>query len=121
MAGDDPYSKRDGETIRELPSGLEIVRRRKHEAIKLAGLSAESLRRLTNKTFGSKFIASWNVERVVAFVAERVLAEGWSSETGQISLVVEMNETVGYVNGRTVTAIKIVSDGRYIHAYPVEG
>jgi len=34
--------------------------------------------------------------------------------------VVHMKETIGHSNGKAVTAIRIVSDGRYVHAYPVE-
>lgn len=120
MPENSPYSKRDGETIRVLPSGLEIVRRRKHEPIDLASLPVEDLTRLTGKAFGSKFAASWNVERVVELIVERVATEGWSTETGRATAVVHMKETVGHSNGKAVTAIRIVSDGRYVHAYPVE-
>jgi hypothetical protein len=115
-----PHSRRDGETIRRLPSGLEIVRRRKHEAIDFSSLSTADLKRLTGKTYGSKFSASWSLERVVELIAERVAADGWSTDTGPARVVVEMNDTVGYSNGKAVAAICIVSDGRYVHAYPVE-
>jgi len=120
MAADGPYSRRDGETIRLLPSGLEIVRRKKHEPIDQSGLSREEWARQTDKRNGSKFSEAWNLERLVDFIAVRVTGLGWRKGIAQ-EVTIPTHENVGWVKAKPVRAIKIVSDGRYVHAYPVEG
>jgi hypothetical protein len=103
-----------------LPNGLAIVRWWRHEPIKnITDLPRNELTRLTSKKRGSKFNESWGLERVVEFVAAKVPELAWRMYEDNAETIV-MNETVGWANGKEVHAIRIVSDGRYVHAYPVE-
>ncbi|HLX62688.1 MAG TPA: hypothetical protein VKX17_15525 [Planctomycetota bacterium] len=120
MAKSSGSSKRDGDTLRKLPSGLEIVRRKKHEPIDFLSLDAADRKKLTGKIFGSKFASTWDLDRVTNFIAQHVASNGWDSGTGPASMDVLVSEIAGYANGKIVHAIRIVSDGRYVHAYPVE-
>jgi hypothetical protein len=108
----------DRETLELLPSGLEIVRCRKHEAISFAGMSRQEISRRTDKRAGSKFTAAWSLARYVDWLAEQLSLLGWDADTGPADQDVVLPEVVGVSNGQAVSTIHIVSDGRYVHAYP---
>jgi len=108
------------EPIRILASGLEIIRRRKHEYKDLSAFPPDDQARLTNKQNGSKFLASWNAERIADFIEEQVTALGWNRQTGRVTAIVKVDAVVGTADGKPVGAIKITSNGRYLHAYPVK-
>ena len=67
----------DGETLRRLPSGLEIVRRRKHEPVDFEGRSRNDQARLTDKRFGSKFLQEWNLAWVTDWIADQIVSLEW--------------------------------------------
>ncbi len=118
MTRDDLAGISDGGTLRRLPSGLEIVRRRKHEPIDLDGLPRSERVRLTGKRFGSKFVGAWSLGRLTDWIAQEVEAQGWSAGLPQ-QVDVHFNEAVGVVGGEFTSTIRIMSDGRYVHAFPV--
>lgn len=78
MAREDLTASPDGATLRHLASGLEIVRRRKHEPIDVANLSRAELEKLTDKRFGSKFAADWSLEQLVDWTAHQVDMHRWT-------------------------------------------
>ena len=110
---------RDRETLEILPGGLEIVRSIKHEPISLARTSKRKLLAKTDKHAGSKFLPQWTLWRYVHWTAAQVAQLGWTRETGIASYDVLMDEVIGVSHGQYVRTIRIVSDGRYVHAYPV--
>jgi hypothetical protein len=109
----------DGGTIRVLAPGLEIVRRMKHEPMDLSKYSEKQRKKLTDKIRGSKFNSWWTTERVADFIAGQAQANGWSATTGPFRLVINLRAMVGVAEGVQVASIRIDSDGRYLHAYPV--
>lgn len=109
----------DGGPLRRLGSGLEVLRRVKHEAVHVENLSRSALQRLTNKVQGSKFLESWPLPRVLGQTTMIVQEEGWVLEPGiRRQVRRHLDEPVGIVNGEVVSTICVVSDGRYVHAYP---
>ncbi|HSI35288.1 MAG: hypothetical protein ACAI43_21235 [Phycisphaerae bacterium] len=112
----------DGGTLRVLASGLEIVRRKKHEwSNHLTRLTPEELKRKTNKVWGSKFLAFWTLEALVDRIEREVTTARWSDSAQEPSPldIVDVHE-IGLASGESVHTIRIVCDGRYIHAYPIE-
>lgn len=110
----------DGGVLRRLPSGIEVLRRQKHEPIDLSGLSRERLASATDKRSGSKFSADWTIERVTDFVADHVASAGWGFPPAATTHVdLRQPEPVGYSDGIEVHTIRIVRAGRYVHAFPV--
>lgn len=60
-------------------------------------------------------------ESLLDLIARRVQAAGWrAGSSAGFRLDARLRQPVGYVAGRLVHTIRIVSDGRYVHAYPVE-
>lgn len=96
-----------------LENGLVLVRRRKHEPIDFE--SADDLAKQTDKRSGSKFLPDWTLQAYVEWLAEE--ARRLPREPQSRTIV--MDRAVGYSNGRKVDKIRIVSDGHYVHAYPV--
>jgi hypothetical protein len=119
MARDDPAGVRDGETLRRLSSGLEIVRRRKHEPIDFEGLTRNERLRLTDKRFGSKFLPDWGIVRLTDWIADEIDTRKWTART-PLSVDVGLDRPVGIASGEETSTIRIMSDGRYVHAFPVE-
>lgn len=110
----------DGGTLRRLPNGLEIVRRQKHEPIMLGAGSSDIASR-TDKKSGSKFVSQWGLDRVTNFLEKQLLAPGCPLKPllpG--AMTIRAGEPIGIVGGDSVQSVRIVSDGRYVHAYPVE-
>jgi hypothetical protein len=122
MADVDLYAIPDGETLRVLPTGLEIIRREKHEWKRsLENLSPEQLTTKTSKRWGSKFYPDWTLPVIVNWIESTVLAEGWPLRPGVRSETERvLDRDIGLVAGKATRRIKIVCDGRYVHAYPIQ-
>lgn len=111
----------DGEALRVLGNGLTILRRRKHEySPQLDDASPERVRELTGKVWGSKFTRDWPLDSLVSWIEERIGQAGWELQPGhRQTMEVRLDGVVGLVAGDPVHTIRIVSDGSYVHAYPV--
>lgn len=122
MAEVDPSRLPDGATVRRLPSGLLVVRRKKHEWNDgLGKLPDEKLAIRTNKSWGSKFLPRWTTARIADWTAEQIEAAGWTLDAQEPNpLEIRMAEDVGLVEGRLVRTIQVRCDGRHAHAYPVK-
>lgn len=103
-----------------LPNGLEIIRRRKHEPIEFDGLSRQQMKFLTDKVHGSKFAGNWLLVDYVDWVAHAIGVLGWTPATGPADHGFAEGRIVGICKGEPVHTIRIVSDGRNVHAYPAE-
>ena len=111
----------DGGTLQVLKSGLEVVRRTKHEPVDFAKLSRAELERRTDKRDGSKFLADWNLDRLVDWIENAAGELGWVAQPFEPDKHdFRFEVPVGYFRGKKVHTIRIVKDGRCIHAYPVE-
>src|SRR3954454_22739221 len=121
MGEADLYSIRDGETLRVLGSGLEIVRREKHEwKASLERLSPEKLAKRTGKVWGSKFYPAWTPPVLVASIETTVGEEGWVLQPGRPTETDrQLDREIGLVAGKATRRIRVVCDGRYVHAYPI--
>jgi hypothetical protein len=121
MGEADLYSIRDGETLRVLGNGLEIVRRQKHEwTSSLQKLPPDKLAKRTGKVWGSKFFANWTLPMLVAWIETVVEEEGWALQPGGGTETERLlNQHVGLAAGVSTRRIKVVCDGRYVHAYPI--
>jgi hypothetical protein len=121
MGDADLYLIRDGETLRTLKSGLEIVRREKHEWRPLLDkLPPEKLVKRTGKVWGSKFYADWTLPALTNWIESVVLEETWILQPGHAFETDRfLNRNIGLVAGVPTRKIKVVCDGRYVHAYPI--
>jgi hypothetical protein len=60
----------DGGVLLIAKSGLEIIRRRKHEwSADLSKLPPDKLAKMTNKVWGSKFLPAWTPHDLGAWIA----------------------------------------------------
>jgi hypothetical protein len=120
LMADNWSGQKDGGTLMTLPSGLQIVRRRKHEPVDFAELDYPDLVRLSDPRHGSKFLDDWGLERLTQWIAAEVRAAGWRLEPA-VSRTMErrFKSPVGVCEGKKVYTIRIVCDGRYVHAYPI--
>ncbi len=73
----------------------------------------------TGKIYGSKFSAAWTPERLTEWIAETIQARGWAADGVGRILTIRLHDTAGVVSGKVVQTIRIHSDGRYVHAWPV--
>jgi hypothetical protein len=107
--------------LRELEGGLIIIRRRKHEFDpQLQSMTPQQRSERTNKVFGSKFNSDWTPDHVTNWIARQVAELGWTYPPGTRRVHdVEFSSEVGLVSGHPVHTIRLVCDGRYLHAYPV--
>jgi hypothetical protein len=103
--------------LRRLASGLIITRARKHEPIRIEDLSADELKRVTDKIRGSKFMSDWTLTRVTDWIQEQIESEPIPLGEAAVRKV-KFESPVGYSDGKKVYTITIRSDGRYVHAYP---
>lgn len=113
MARQDLTGVPDGGELARLANGLVIVRRKKHEPIDFD--HAGDLARLTDKRNGSKFLPEWTLQGYVEWLSAAAESMAHTPQT----LTISFGREVGYSNGKKVDKIRIVSDGRYVHAYPV--
>jgi hypothetical protein len=118
--GMDPARVPDGGVIDRLSNGLEIIRRRKHEPLSSTA-DPETTARLSDRRYGSKFLPHWPLERLARWTRQVTEAEGWPFAPGvRRTTTRSFAEPVGLVAGRLVHTIEVVTDGRHVHAYPVE-
>lgn len=120
---DSPLAKvPEGMPLRVLHGGLSIIRYLKHEWIPgLEKLPPERLARRTDKVNGSKFLAEWNLDCLVPWMEGQIEQAGWTLQPGaRYKMDVHLDAPVGLVLGEKVHTIRIVSDGRYAHAYPIK-
>ena len=112
----------DAGVLHELPSGISIVRRRKHEAIPgLLDLPREDQARKTDKVNGSKFLPGVTLRRIVEMTAE-VLAENdvQPGRKGPYNKV--FPEPIGISKGRPVRGLRVLLclNGTLAHGVPVD-
>jgi hypothetical protein len=110
----------DRAPLEVLVSGLIVVRCIKHEPIATGKVPRATLRTMTDKLRGSKFAREWSLVPYVDWLTNMIQSLGWDHRTGHASHEVEFPSPVGVSNGKPVYRIRIVSDGRYVHSYPVE-
>ncbi|MDB5323799.1 MAG: hypothetical protein JWN40_5430 [Phycisphaerales bacterium] len=112
----------DGGVLRALENGLQIIRRKKHEwSEPLSKLNPKKLKERTGKVWGSKFLAFWTLESLVDRIESEVILAGWTSKAQSPNpLDVVDTREIGLAKGHKVHTIRIVCDGRHIHAYPIE-
>src|SRR5258708_5456404 len=111
----------DGGVLKTLANGLQIIRRKKHEwSPALEKLDPKKLKLRTGKVWGSKFLDVWTLEVLVQRIETAVTTAGWTLAAQNPSpLDVVDTHQIGLVNGLRVRTMRIVCDGRYVHAYPI--
>ncbi len=122
MAKDDLNRIPDGGVLRTLPTGLEVIRRKKHEwSDSLRKLPPKKLKQRTGKVWGSKFLDFWTLESLVDRIESEITEAHWTMAAQDPNPldVVDVHE-IGLANGIRVHTIRVVCDGRYVHAYPIE-
>jgi hypothetical protein len=118
---EDQYRKvRDREPLKALANGLMIVRCKKHEPIVLTDLSREQVIWRTSKQWGSKFTSDWTLAKYVQWIELRLKELRWSTATGPTADNTIFPDPVGISRGIPVHTIKLISDRRFVHAYPDE-
>ncbi len=122
MVRDDLAGTPDAGTLRVTAGGLSIMRRRKHEhGAQLGPVSRAKAARRTGKVVGSKFNEHWPLVRIVNFIEDQVGALGWHYPPNlKQSVELRQAQAVGVSDGEIVHTVRIVREGRYVHAYPVE-
>jgi len=114
-------SVRDGGVLHELPNGIQVVRRKKHEPIDMAQLTKGELARRTDKRNGSKFLPEISLKRIVEMTCQVLIEKG--AEVGaNIPYNRAFDHPIGYSNGRPVKGLWVSrsNKGKLAHAYPVD-
>jgi hypothetical protein len=115
----DLRSVEDAGRLAQLPNGLVLVRRMKHEwREELDRLDARKFSRETDSVRGSKFSREWTLKRYVEWVEAQILRLGWTRDTPGTDVVVVLPSPVGWSRGRSVSKIRIELSSRFVHAYP---
>lgn len=109
----------DGGTLCRLPSGIELVRRVKHEPADMTGWSAGELRERTGKEQGSKFLSEWTLERYANWLAKELTERRVRPGPPATVFDVALPGPVGVSGGKVTNTIRVTVQGRYAHAYPV--
>jgi hypothetical protein len=112
----------DGGVLLIAECGLEIIRRRKHEWLKDLSKSPPDKRvKMTNRVWGSKFLPTRTPSELGAWIAQQITEAGWTQKHQDPNpLDIVLAQRVGLAEGEFVHTIRIVSDGRYVHAYPIK-
>ena len=118
MSPIDLYAVPDGQTLVTLATGIEIVRRRKHEPISLAGLDTEQLASRTGKKSGSKFLPDTTLAHIVRYT-EEILTENRAVLHISGTYAKTFAHEVGLAGGVYVRTMQVLFDGRYAHGFPV--
>ncbi len=118
MSPTDLYAVPDGQTLQTLATGIEIVRRRKHEPIRLDGLDREQLVSLTDKKSGAKFLPGTTLEDIVRYT-ETILHDNNATLNTSGTYTRTFVGYVGIAGGIRVRTLTVLFDGRYAHAFPV--
>lgn len=113
----------DGGVLHELPNGIRIVRRRKHEPkpIEVNGLSGADLVRRTDRRAGSKFLPETSLSDIVKMTCE-VLIENGAIVGTNIGYNKTYEHPIGYSKGRPVKGLHVTrsNSGKLAHAYPID-
>jgi hypothetical protein len=118
VSATDLYAVPDGQTLVTLAIGIEIVRRRKHEPISLAGLDTEQLALRTGKKSGSKFRPGTTLAHIVKYT-EEILIENRAVLHTSGTYTKTFPDDVGIAGGVHVRTMQVLFDGRYAHGFPV--
>ena len=118
MSTKDLYAVPDGQTLIILATGIEVIRRRKHEPIRIDGLDQKQLASRTGKKSGSKFLPGTTLEHIVRYT-EAILSENHATLNTSDKYTKTFTDDVGIMNGVRVKTITVFFDGRYAHAFPV--
>ncbi len=114
----DLYAVPDGQTLVTLATGIEIVRRRKHEPIRINSLDRQQLESRTGKKSGSKFLPGTTLEHIVGDT-EAILTENDAALNTSGTYTKTFTDDVGLVGGVRVKTLQVLCNGRYAHAFPV--
>ena len=122
MARKDSAATPDGGDLVTCAGGIVVIRRRKHEYVPgLDALPHDQRVQRTGKVFGSKFAAGWTLTRITDETRRVVEREGWIKAPPAVrSATQTYDAAVGLVGGESVRTMKVVSDGRTAHGYPVK-
>jgi len=109
----------DGGVLHTMASGINILRRKKHEPIVLADLTREEIAWRTDKNNGSKFLPGTSLSRIVEMTCE-ILMENKAVSGTKDGYTKAYDKVVGVSRGEAVRAVKVVrsNNGAYAHAYP---
>jgi len=118
VSTNDLYDVPDGQTLVVLGTGIEIVRRRKHEPIHIDGLDQQQLASRTGKKSGSKFLPGTRLDQIVSYT-EAILTENNAALNTSGTYTQTFADHVGIASGVRVRTITVLFDGRYAHAFPV--
>ena len=118
MSSQDLYAVPDGRTLVILATGIEVVRRRKHEPISIDGLDQKQLESRTAKKNGSKFLPATTLEQMVSYT-EEILTENKAVLNTSGTYTKTFADDVGIAGGIRVRTITVLFDGRYAHSFPV--
>jgi hypothetical protein len=106
-------------TLVELPNGIRIVRRRKHESLESRGIKTRDLAAETSARKGSKFLASLTLKRIVEMTAE-VLEEQGAVRDARAVYNRVYGEPIGVSKGKKVRKLRVELNGGCAHAYPID-
>ena len=111
----------DGCVLHTLPSGIAIVRRKKHEPIDTMNLSRQELERLTGKEEGAKFLPGTTLARIVEMTIQ-VLQEKQAQVGENTEYNTVYDQPIGISRGRRVRGLRVVRSqgGRIAHGFPEE-
>jgi hypothetical protein len=118
VSSQDLYAVPDGRTLVILATGIEVVRRRKHEPINIDGLDQKQLESRTAKKNGSKFLPATTLEQIVSYT-EEILTENKAVLNTSGTYIKTFANDVGIAGGIRVRTITVLFDGRYAHSFPV--
>jgi hypothetical protein len=109
----------DGGVLHTTASGINILRRKKHEPIVSDDMPPEELAHRTDKKNGAKFLPGTTLSRIVEMTCE-ILEENEAALGSNLGYTKVYGEPVGISRGRRVRAVKVVrsTNGAYAHAYP---
>src|SRR5438270_7352121 len=105
----DPFrSVPDGGILIQLPSGVQIIRRMKHEWTPLVDtLKGEDLARHTDRVRGSKFLRNWTLAAYVQWVTQTVDELGWNQDTPASEHTEDLGQAIGFSNAKAMTKIRV--------------
>ena len=118
MSPQDLYAVSDGQTLVTRATGIEIMRRRKHEPISITGLDAAQLASRTGKKSGSKFLPGTTLAHIVRYT-EEILTENNAVLHTSGTYTKTFADHIGIASGAYVRTIQVLFDGRYAHGFPV--
>jgi len=108
----------DGGVLYTMASGINILRRKKHEPLD-SDMTPEEIARRTDKKNGAKFLPGTTLSRIVEMTCE-ILEENEAALGSSLGYTKVYGEPVGISRGQYVRAVKVrrSTNGAYAHAYP---